>query len=228
MKPFLLIGLLCVSAGAWGLGQAEDPQEVISRTWTWDQIRTLTISGEVQFTVQPGSQPRFIVATTRALFDQLSVYNWWGWSGIVVESGLKGPREKGPVKVIVETPDLGSLTIADQSTGTVRWPGTGGLLEVKERSAVTLEFHGKRLELTASWLSTAVVNGEADQIAANLRHQSRIDAGGLAVQTAELFADEESAYRTAPVTAGTARLRHGSRIEGTEGSAWSVQEDPGD
>jgi len=223
-----MTGLLCVAVGAWGLGQAEDPQEVISRTWTWDQIRTLTIAGEVQFTVQPGPQPRFIVATTRALFDQLSVYNWWGWSGIVVESGLKGPREKGPVNVIVETPELGSLTIADQSTGTVRWPGAQGSMEVRERSTVTLEFHGKRLELTGSWLSTAVVNGEADQVSVTLRHQSRIDAGGLTVRQAEVFADEESVYRTSPVTSGKARLRHGSRIEGSEGSSWTVQEDPRD
>jgi hypothetical protein len=234
MKPTklwgLAVALVCLGSPGWSLGQAEDPLEVQTKSWGWDKVTSLEINGEVEFTIVKGDAPRVTVTTTRALFDQLSVSNWWGAAGIVVESGLKGPREQGKVKVVVELPNLGNLTVADHSSGTVAWPGEPGekprKLVVKDQSAVTVDVAGGTLDVETTWFSTVVLKGTADGLDAQVRRQSRLDARNLALGIAHLLLNEKSTYAVGPTDRGTARVRNGSRIEGDAGAPWTVQEDP--
>lgn len=226
MRPWLIcLGLLVSLAPLLpALGQGEDPPEILTRTWEWPELKTLEIRGEIAFILKPGPTPRVTVKTTRALFDQLSVTNWWGWAGLVVESGLRGPREKGVVEVSIETPDLEALTVADRSSGTVEWPGLAGRLSVREDSAVSVLFTGGRHQLSVTWLSTVALRGRAEILEAEVRRQSSVDGRDFAAQEIDLRLDEASSYRAGETGRGTALVRHDSRFDPGAGTSWTIRQ----
>ncbi len=202
------------------LGFSEDPQEQLTKTWTLAEVKTLEIRGEIVFELVSGPQPQVTVRTTRALFDQLTVANWWGAATVAIESGLRGPRELGVVQVRIELPSLRELTVLDRSSGQITWPTAAALLRVGDESNVTLTFEGTKLNVEASWLSAVTLKGATSQMTAVLRHQARIDARKLQVEVLGLTLDEGSAYQAGQTGLATGSARHRSRLEVLETEAW--------
>lgn len=221
-----VVGLV-VGTGLWALGQTEDPSELQTKTWTWDKVTTLEIAGEVEFTLVQGPQPKVTVTTSRALFDQLSVYNWWGWAGVVVESGLKGPRERGTVKVTLELPSLEGLSVRDHSVGTVAWPGSATAeVHALEHSVVTVTVTGVPVKAEVSWFSQLTILGTSDEVRVTARHQSTFDARGLRTPLVQASLDEKSIYQAGSTGQGAALLRHGSQVTTPEPAAWTLTTNP--
>jgi len=212
---------------AAALGVAEDPSEILVKHWSWDRVTSFEIRGQVELVLRPGPVPTLTVETTRALFDQLSVSNWWGWAAVKVETGLQGPRETGAVKVILEVPSLESLSVADHSSASVVWPGAGGSLRSWEQSTVTAQLSGGRFRVEASWKSSVLLQGRADAVEAVLRQESQTDARDLECAEAEVRVDNASVYRAGPTDRGTGLVRHRSRIERDPSSTWAIREEDG-
>jgi len=218
---FALFALL-VSLELQASGTTEDPQERSTKSWKMETIQRLEIRGQVVFQVVPGPQAKVTVETSRALFDQLTVSNWWGTATVAVESGLRGPRERGEVQVVIEVPSLEELTVLDRSSGKVRWPtGKGALLRVGEGSSVDLWFEGPRLSVEASWLSALQLEGKTEFLTAGLRHQARVDARSLSVGSTQLTLDEQSEFQAGPGEQGAGWARHASRISVLKTEGWS-------
>lgn len=224
---WILVLLAALAAPAGASGVAEDPAEVLVKTWSWDRVAGFEVRGQVELTVRPGPVPRLTVETTRALFDQLSVSNWWGWAAVKIETGLQGPREAGAVRVTLEVPSLESLSVADHSSASVVWPAGGGSLRVWEQSTVTAVLDGGAWRLEASWRSSVLLRGRADRIEAVLRQESQADTRDLEAGGAELRLDTGSLYRAGPTDRGRALVRHGSRLEDGPASSWEIREEEG-
>lgn len=224
MKPERHLWLLLVFAasGTLGaLGATEDPQEKLTKSWNLEAVRTLEIRGEVEFEIAPGRLPLVVIETSRALFDQITVSNWWGAATVAVESGLRGPRERGVVQVRIELPSLEELSVWDQSSGRVTWPaGDQGRLRIGGNSQVRLAFEGTQLAVEASWLSSLQLKGRAALLEVTLRHESRADAREITVGEAQLALDEGSWYEAGPTGRGTGSARHGSRISLLQPGDW--------
>lgn len=217
----LVVGGPSVSA----MGLNEDPLDQLTKTWKLEAVRSLEIRGEIDFEIVVGPQPRVTVETSRALFDQLTVSNWFGAATVAIESGLRGPRERGTVRAIIEVPTLGELAVFDKSSGRVTWPpGLGASLRVGENSTVSLAFEGKMLTIEASWLSSVQIQGRTEFLSAGLRHQSRLNAQKLQTGTARLSMDENSAAEMGPTDRGTGLARHGSQLTVVTLAPWASVE----
>ena len=192
--------LACCGVKTLALGAAEDPDERLTKTYHLDAMRTLEIRGQIDFELVPadGKTVEITVETTRALFDQLNVSNWWGWGTVSIESGLMGPRERGAVKVKIAVPPLEQLTVADHSHGTGTWPGTAGKLVVTDFSSAELAFTGTSLNLETSWLSAVTLTGKADHLDALIRYSSHFDASAFSAGEKTVTADKTSESKTAP------------------------------
>ena len=206
------------SAGAMGF--TEDPQEKLTKSWDLAAVKTLEIRGQVDFELVPGPEPKVTVEASRALFDQLTVSNWWGAVTVAVESGLRGPREQGPVKVIVILPDLIELTVSDRSIGRGTWPGASGTVRVGDRSTLDLTLDGGAFEVEASWLTVVTLRGKVDRLLTTLRHQSRADTTRLTVGEAEVALDEESVYEAGSTGKALGTVRHTSKVQVTSARPW--------
>ena len=233
MKQLFFWGLLGILSGPVflaALGQDEDPNDTVIKTFDLPDVVTLEIRGEVQFTLAPGPKPEITVETTRALMSQLAVSDWWGNATVAIESGLMGPREKGGVKVSVALPSLGRLTVRDRSSGSGTWPLETGQnqkqlkLEVYEESSVTMTCETRDLDVEVSWLSSAVLRGKADQLTVNLRHQGKVMAKDFDTGETHLYLDEESSFEGGPTALGTGIVRHGSRVILPPNQSWSTLE----
>ncbi len=99
------------------MGFTEDPQEKLTKTFHLAQVRSLEIRGQVEFELASGPEPLVTVETSRALFDQLNVSNWWGSATIAIESGFEVPANKGPSRLPLFLPSLEELTVSDHSSG---------------------------------------------------------------------------------------------------------------
>ena len=210
----LAIGRLLAS------GMTEDPAEVLTKTWHLAELQSLEVRGQVQFALVPGTPGQgttVTVETTRALFDQLTVSEWFGSGTIAIEAGLRGPREQGPVKVTVSVPSLKSLSVLGRSSGKVTWPSDKGKVFVGEESALDLVIEATDLEVETSWLTNLVFLGHVGSLKATLRHQARIDARSLSVGAATVNLDEASTYLAGPTGRGVGSTRHGSRISLPDG-----------
>jgi hypothetical protein len=193
----------------------EDPAEVLTKTWQLPEFRTLEVRGQIQFALIPGTPgqgTRITVVTTRALFDQLTVSEWFGAGTIAIEAGLRGPREVGPVKVTVTVPALQVLSVLGRSTGKVTWPSDRGRVVVGEESSLELALEASEFEVETSWLTNLVFLGHVGSLQAALRHQARMDTRNLSVGSAQVTLDEASTYLAGPTGRGTGATRHGSRI----------------
>jgi hypothetical protein len=216
---FVALGLLMVGRLA-ASGMTEDPAEVLTRTWHLPEFQSLEVRGQIQFALIPGSPDQgttVTVETTRALFDQLTVSEWFGAGTIAIEAGLRGPREQGPVKVTVSLPALKALTVLGRSSGKVTWPSDRGRIFVGEESALDLVAEATELEVETSWLTNLVLGGHVGALRASLRHQARVDARNLSVGTATVALDEASLYLAGPTGKGFGSTRHGSRIGLSDG-----------
>lgn len=219
---FVLMGLAVSSPSLTAMGLGEDPQERLTKTWSLEAVRTLEFRGEVRFKLVPGPEPRVTVETTRALFDQLTVSNWFGAATVAIESGLRGPREDGTVEILIELPALVGLAVLDRSSGTVTWPGTEARLRVGENSSVELVFEGESLHVEASWLSVVVAQGRTHAFTVVGRHQARVEAAELTVASAQVTLDERSSLLAGPGWKATGTARHGSRVTVPERSGWEL------
>jgi len=220
-KASLVVLALITTVRLAAMGFAEDPQEKLTRSWNLDTVKTLEIRGEIGFEIVPGPRGKVTVETSRALFDQLTVSNWWGAATVAIESGLRGPREMGEVQVVIELPSLAELTVLDRSSGRVAWPpGRGASLKVGENSTVTLAFRGTMLTVEASWLSSVHLQGTTEFLTAGLRHQARLDARPMAVGAARVALDEQSVYEAGAGTKGSGLARHGSRVQTPTPEGW--------
>ena len=224
MKPLLCLALTLACTGGLGaMGFTEDPQEKLTKTWNLAKVRTLEIRGEVDFEVIPGAQARVTVETTRALFDQLTVSNWWGAATVAIETGLRGPRERGVVKAVIELPTLGELIVLGRSSGRVLWPdGLGASLKTGEESVVTLVFSGKMLTVDSSWLSHVILQGTSEYLTTGLRHQARVDAREFSVGTMTVTLDEGSTLQAGTTGKGLGLARHQSRVVTVPGDNWEA------
>lgn len=222
MRAGLFALLLMVPSLADGLGMTEDPQEKLTKTYSLEAVKSLEIRGEIQFELVPGPKPQVTVETSRALFDQLNVSNWFGSATVAIESGLRGPREQGSVQVVIELPSLAELTVLDRSSGRVTWPGSvGAQIRVGENSTVAVTFEGTMLGAEVSWLSSLQLKGKTEFLVGEARHQARIDAAGLVAQSVRLALDEESSFRAGTTTKGTGTARHGSRVTVPSVEEWT-------
>lgn len=213
--------LLGALATASALGQSEDPDERLTRTWNLEAVRTLEIRGQVSFELAKGPTPRVTVEASRALFDQLTVSNWWGAATVAIESGLRGPREQGTVNVKVVLPSLAELKVSDRSFGQGRWPGASGRLSVSDHSSVDLELEATDFAVETSWLTSVVLRGQVGRLVTDQRHQSRVDARSLRVDEATLALDEGSEYVAGSTGRGRGLARHASRVSVPDPAPWS-------
>jgi hypothetical protein len=195
LKKLLILSAMAVLAfRAAALGQAEDPDERLTKTFHTESMRTLEVRGEIDFELVPsnGKDVEITVETTRALFDQLNISNWWGGGTVAIESGLIGPRERGGVKVKIAVPSLEQLTVIDHSHGTATWPGTKGKIVLTEFSTLELTFTGQELGVDETWLSALTLKGAADTLRASVRYTSSLDTAAFEVKTRELEVDKTS------------------------------------
>ncbi len=214
------LALLWVSAWATAMGLSEDPQEKLTQSWELEAVRTLEVRGQVDFELVPGPVPRVTVETTRALFDQLTVSNWWGAATVAIESGLRGPRELGEVKVLIELPELSELNLSDRSHGRGVWPGPWGTLRVTDRSTANFVLEGTNFSLETSWLTKVTLAGTLARLRADLRHESLVDATSLSVDEAVVSLNEGSTYEAGPTGRGSGLARHRSRVIVEDDLAW--------
>jgi len=222
MKPFILMVLWgWATAGVGAMGDTEDPQQRSTKSWDLLAVKTLEIRGQVDFELVAGPSPRVTVETTRALFDQLTVSNWWGAATVAIESGLRGPRETGTVKVTIALPTLTGLTVSDSSNGKGVWPGDQGTIRVFDKSTVNLHLDGSTFSLETSWLTKVVLVGKVNQLQSVLRHQSHVDATKLTVEDAEVALDEESVYEAGPTNNASGTARHASRVKVSDPQPWT-------
>lgn len=193
-KLFAAAALSALTWQAWAMGASEDPDERLTKTFHVASMKTLEIRGEIDFELVPsdGKDVEITVETSRALFDQLNISNWWGWGTIAIESGLIGPRERGGVNVKIAVPSLDLLTISDHSHGTGTWPGTNGKVVLTDFSSLELNFTGQDLRVEATWLSAATLKGTADSLQASMRYSSNLDARELKALTREVETDKTS------------------------------------
>jgi len=225
-KPLALLiafaGLL--NSGLYAMGFTEDPQEKLTKTFVLAPVRTLEIRGEIEFELLPGPTPQVTVEASRALFDQLNVSNWWGSATIAIESGLRGPREQGSVKIKVTLPSLQELTVTDHSTGHVVWPGTQGALRITEASAAVIELAGTDFSVSTSWMTRVILKGQSTKLRLDLRHQSQIDTRELAADEVQIALDESSVLESGPIVQGSGTVRHLSRITVAGEKGWEPLE----
>jgi len=218
----LTLALAAQFVGAMGF--TEDPAEVLTKSWDLAAVRTLEVRGQIDFELVKGPKPRVTVQTTRALFDQLTVSNWWGAATVAIESGLRGPRELGFVKATIVLPELTELNVSDQSSGRGEWPGAWGTLRVSDRSSIELVLEGSNFSVETSWLTRVSLGGHVSQLKVGERHQSQVDATNLTVDTAQVSLDENSGYRAGPTRLGSGLVRHASRIVLDDPAPWEALE----
>ena len=222
MKGLLWCGLwgltVVLSVGASGF--SEDPAEKLTKVYSLGLMRTLEIRGQVEFELQPGPKPLVTVETTRALFDQLNVSNWWGSATVAIESGLRGPRERGVVKVTVVLPSLNELSVGDKSSGRGVWPGPSGTVRVGEQSTLNLVLEGTNFAVEASWLTQVTLAGSVQRLRLTARHQSTIDTTNLTAGQADVFLDEGSKLDAGPSGHGSGTVRHESQVVTEEEGVW--------
>lgn len=221
-----LVGALLATHPAGAMGIAEAPAQIETRTWDWNPITKLEVRGDIELTLKPGTRTRLTVETTRALFDQLWVSDWWGWGAIKVDQGLIGARELGHLKATLETPSLAELVVSDHSVAQVDWPGPPGKLMVYENSLVALQGAGGTLVVEGRWRSAILLHGTLDGLNGTLRQQSILDATDLTLGQASVILDEASLYRGGPTGSGTAVVRQNSRLEKVESPPWTIQGEP--
>lgn len=187
--------LIFVAAGKLAaLGETEDPDEKLTKVYHLAAMRSLEIRGQIDFELVPSTAEGVdvTVETTRALFSQINVSNWWGWGTVAIESGLIGPRERGAVKVKIAVPALDELKVIDQSHGTATWPGGSGKVTVSDASSLELAFTGTTLRVEAAWVSAVTLTGQADDLSVYLRDSSSLDAAAFTAARRETEADAGS------------------------------------
>lgn len=221
MKIVLSLVLVLWAAPLGAMGLTEDPQEKLTRSWDLEAVKTLEIRGEVDFELVPGPRPRVTVETNRALFDQLTVSNWWGAATVAIESGLRGPRERGEVKVTLVLPGLAELRVSDRSHGQGVWPSAWGTLRFQDQSSGNFVLEGSNFSVETSWLTKVTLGGKVARLRADLRHESRVDATSLEVGEAAVTLDEHSVYEAGPTASGGGTARHGSRVTVENDQAWA-------
>jgi Putative auto-transporter adhesin, head GIN domain len=212
---------LALGPGLFGSGMTEDDQDPLTRTWEWDGGADFELRGQVEFTVVPGPRLRVTVQANRALFDQLSVGHWWGKTSVVVESGLRGPREPGKVVVTIETPEIRRLEVAN-SRGTVEALGLASLA-AWEGSAVTVKGQVSPLTVEASWGSSVVLEGRFPTLSAKIESQAWVDTRKAEIGQARVWI-HQSSYLAGSTEEGTATLKEGGRLE-ADRRPWTIVED---
>lgn len=221
MKMAPLVVLLALPPGLFAGGMAEDPQQIVSRTWEWDEGSDFELRGQIEFTVVPGPRLRVTVEASRALFDQLSVGHGWGKTSVVVESGLRGPREPGKVVVSIVTPEVRRLEVAN-STGNVEPLGLASLA-AWEGSAVTVKGHESPLDVEASWGSSVVLEGVFPSLRARIDSRAWVDAQKAVVGKAHVWVRQGS-YLAGATDEGEAILKEGGRLE-ADRLPWTISQD---
>jgi len=207
------------SAGAMGL--SEDPQERLTKSWTLETVKSLEIRGQIDFELVEGPEPKVTVETTRALFDQLTVSNWWGAATVAIETGLRGPREVGKVKATIVLPNLNELRVSDRSSGVGSWPGTKGTLRADDHSNVELTVRGGEFVFETSWLTNVTLSGRVESLKVVERHQSQVDTANLSASQVDIELDESSFYSAGPTVHGTGTVRHSSQVTVGDEGTWS-------
>ena len=214
MRGHPLAVLFCsITAGCWAMGFTEDPGEVLNREFKLFPFTHLTLRGEVKAEIQKSDHFSVKVRTTRALFDQLSVFSFFGNAWIAVETGLRGPREVGPVKITITVPRLESLTILDNSSASVVWPSQTARVRLEDGSFVDLKFEGSDLRVEGNYRSTFVVAGSSDTLKIRLRNGSRVDARNLSSRKATLELKGASKTQLGPTVSWEGTLSPDSTAE---------------
>lgn len=222
MKAFwLAILVVGPTALAGAMGFTEDPQERLTKTWDLDPVKTLEVRGQIDFKVVPGPKAKVTVEASRALFDQLTVSNWWGSATVAIETGLQGPRERGKVTATIELPSLQELRVLDQSSGLGTWPGATGTIRAEDHSDVEMVVHGTRFTTEVSWLAKVSLEGQVETLGVNERHQSHVDTTGLAAAAVDLYLDEDSVYDAGTTGHGSGTARHGSQVFTRTDAPWA-------
>ena len=214
MNRSLIALVFCtLTTGCWAIGFSEDPGELVKRDFNLFPFTHLSLRGEVTAEIRKGDRYSVTVRTTRALFDQLSVFSFFGNAWLAVETGLRGPREVGPVEISITVPRLGSLTVLDNSTAMVEWPSEAAHLKLQDASFVDLKFNGTVLFIEGNYRSTYVISGSAESLKVYLRNGSRVDARNLSSKKANLDLNEASRLQLGPTGSWEGTLSHGSTTE---------------
>ncbi|NNM55378.1 MAG: hypothetical protein HKM05_11760 [Spirochaetales bacterium] len=214
-----LIFLLLLSLGlgfGWasplfGLGSAEDPSQIITQVFHAEAPQTLTIRGQLHFTLEQGPEFRVVVKTNRAIMDQVTVNTFLGYGTVAVDSGLEGPREQGFAEAVIIIPPLSQLTISGQSRGEMTWSGAFPRLLVTENSHLSLTYSGPVLHAQVDWHSILKVQGKLDSVMLSSRDQGVTDFKTATIGTLILNLENSSLVEVTHVKTWKGTVRFGAR-----------------
>lgn len=196
------------------MGASEDPGETITKTFNLETCTDLEIRGQVSFTLTPGDHFVVVAKGNRAVLDQLTVYSVFGQALVAVDTGLKGPRERGEVHFDITLPSLQSLKVLDRSSGTVQWPVSSDSpkISVSEESRLQLDLNGQAPKIDIDWKSQLSLRGKAETLTLKSRHQSRSDLKNFFVTN--LYLELLDSSRVAAGVTGNwwGSLRQGSKL----------------
>ncbi len=215
-RDFFLI-LLSVGLGfGWpsplfGLGTSEDPSQIITQVFHAEAPHTLTIRGQLHFTLKQGPEFRVVIKTNRAVMDQVTVNTFFGYGTVAVDSGLEGPREQGFAEAVILVPPFSQLTISGQSRGEMTWKGTFPRLIVTENSHLTLHYSGPVLHAQVDWRSTLGVQGKIDAITLSSRDQGVSDLKAATIGTLIVNLENSSLVEVTHVKTWKGTVRFGAR-----------------
>ncbi len=210
MRYAALLLALWLATVASAMGFSEDPGEVQKRNYDVFAFNNLTVRGEGTVESRQGDHYAVTLQTTRALFEQLTVYSLFGEANIAIETGLRGPRETGAVQVWITVPRLNRLLVLDHSSVVADWPSDAAWVSLRDNSVLDLSFSGKTLTIEAFSRSRAVVTGTAGLLSLYLRTASQVAANDLSTAKAELELDEGSSVVLGPTARWTGVLRRNS------------------
>lgn len=219
MRLCLLLLALVAIPGLMAEGVAEDSQDRVTRSWDWDEGRNLELRGQIEFTVRPGPRWKVTVEASRALFDQLVVGHGWGKTSVVVEAGLRGPREPGLVLVTVEAPGIETLEVAS-SHGFIEGVSLTKLA-AWEGSAVTVRGELASLAVEASWGSAVTLEGRVASLRSQIDTRAWVDTRKAWVGHS-VVRIRQGTYWAGSTDEGKATVGEDGRLEADDRLPWTL------
>ncbi len=195
----------------FALGTAEDPAQIITKVFQAEAPHSLTIRGQLHFTLEKGPEFRVVLKTNRAVMDQVTVNTFFGYGTVAVDSGLEGPREQGYAEAVIIVPSISHLTISGQSRGQMSWNGPFPQLLITENSHLTLKYSGPKLQAQVDWRSSLQINGNIATVTLISRDQGQTDFKQTTIQDLTLNLENNSVVEVSRLKTWKGTVRFGAR-----------------
>lgn len=202
-------------AGASGLG--EEPEKVVSKTYSLGEYDEVELDGQITFSISQGPEPRIEVRASHALFDQLKVVKEFGRLIIRTDTGQFGAREPGEVTAKIVLTSLRFLEVRDRSVGKLDFKASDPLeIVLKTQSRLESVLDVGELKVRLSWNSALTVKGRTASLQLESRQKSLLRANELAVPQVRVQMENAShAFLNAPeVVFGALREKSVLEIQG--------------